>query len=737
MKNLLLIFILLLLPFYTSAQWVPLKGPATNGVLFMDGGQYVLAGTHDGVFQSGDEGSHWEAVPDLPRHYSCYDMAANQNLDQLVVVMRDDACKCIFYYRSSDQGATWSKISTPGFAEYLDDVFSGDDGYILTSTSRVQDNQAIHTNWESFNGGANWRRNYMDTLSDGPIQSLRLYGASIWGYSKNKLFRGTKQGKDWQLVAITPDSLNIRGYFISGDTVLLNSSASIYSRLWRSIDAGANWEELPFQKSIVNFQKYGDTLLALNAYNKIIASHDYGITWPIISEDSTLLATFLLKGSSLIGYELGHGVVRSEDLGKHFTRTYERLGSANVSDQMTLLENQLYVTNPYAQAIEEALPFYDVRNGNWGLSTPPSDKYGFGLITDDIQTLGGRLFVCLNAYFTFCSDDKGQSWKECTDISLWPEFPRGTKMLPMGQSLFLYDHLGISPFFLNRTDDYGETWINLDYPDYNLCQAGYSKGFDLGKSGSLLFAAPKYGQCLYKSNDLGNSWVVISIPELPIETDSGLTFITTMVASDKMLLLTMGRLERNKREYFNFVSLDSGATWIESDAPIGYTEAFTSIVPKVVEYQDLSLLATYSHGVYISQDSGKHWLSFNQGIPSTLVLDIEVDSNNLYISTSGHGVWKRPLSDLDTYHSAVGDSKLNISVGPNPSTGLLRIVSSDPIQSAHLQWFDISGRLCFEQKLSFVCDQSVVELPFQNGTYIYKITNEAGRRASGKVILLR
>ncbi|MBC7777532.1 MAG: T9SS type A sorting domain-containing protein [Phycisphaerae bacterium] len=737
MKHILLFFIFPLSHFCAMAQWVPLNGPTTHNVLFMDGGRYVFAGTGDGVFRSEDEGLHWEIVPDLPRHYSCYAIAANQDKGQLVAVLRDDACKCFYYYRSNDQGANWKKISTPGFAEYISAVFSGDGGYILTSTSRLQDNQPINTNWESLDGGNSWRRNYMDTLSASPIQSLRLYGTSIWGYSENKLLRGTKQGKDWKLVAITPDSLDIRGYFIAGDTILLNSSASIYSRLWRSVDAGATWLELPFQKSIINFQQYGNTLLALDAYSNIIASQDNGVTWPVISEDSTLLATFLLKGSNLIGYEFGSGVVRSEDLGKHFTRTYERLGSANISDQMAILENQLFVTNAFSGTLEETLPFYDIVHESWGLSTPPSKTHEFSIVTNDIQAFDGRLFACLAGYFTYRSDDKGLSWKACTDLSLWPEVPTGTKFLPMGHSLFLYSHFGNSYYFLNRTDDYGETWINVEYPDFNLCEAGYSDGICLGKSQNSLFAALRYGQCIYKSNDLGNSWESISIPEVPIETDSGLIFIACMATSDKMILLTMGRVERSRRDYFDFVSFDLGTTWIESDAPIGVVETNASILPKIIEFQDLSLLATYSHGVYISQDSGKHWLPFNQGIPSIHVQDIEIDSNNLYVSTWGHGVWKRPLSDLDSYNPAKADSQLNISVGPNPSTGLLRIVSSDPIQSAHFHWFDISGRLCLEQDIEFVCDQSVVELPFQNGVYIYKLTDGNGGRASGKVILLR
>jgi photosystem II stability/assembly factor-like uncharacterized protein len=734
MKHKILFSFYLLFPFLGSAQWVPLNGPATTyNVFLVDVGRYVIAGTPDGAFRSEDQGVHWEIVPDLPRHYNYHFIAKNQDKSQLVAAMRDDACKCYYYYTSNDQGEHWKKIPTPGFAEYGNAVFSGDDGYILASTSRLQDNQAINTNWESFDGGSSWRRNYMDTLSASPILSLSLYGTSLWGYSENKLFRGDVTGNNWDFVTISPDSLTIGGYHFKQDTILLKTFGNGYARLWRSMDDGLSWEELLFQNSIVNFQQSGNNLLALNAFDYLISSQDNGINWTFQSLDSIRLGSFLIKDANVIAYEYGSGVVYSQDLGKHFTRTHERLGYATVIDQLTILDNQLFATNPFPETAKEILPFYDIDHGLWGLAKPPSDKYEFGIASSDIQAFDGRLFACLDGYFTYRSDDKGLSWKACTDLSLWPEVPTGTKLLPMGQSLFLYSQFGNAYYFMSRTDDYGQTWINLEYPN-TVCEASNSAGLCFGKSKGSLFAA---GRCLNKSDDLGDSWEGISLPEVPTETDSALIFITCMATSDKMILLTMGRIERNQREYFNFISVDLGTTWAESDAPIGYRETNASILPKIIEYQDLSLLATYGHGVYMSQDSGKHWLPFNQGIPSIAIQDIEKDSNNLYVSTWGHGVWKRPLTDLDAYDPSKEDSELNISIGPNPSTGLLRIVSLDPIQSAHLQWFDTSGRLCLEQDVAFTCDQSVVELPFQNGVYIYRLTDGEGGRASGKVILVR
>lgn len=462
----LLFAIILIASCSAFAQWVPLNGPTTYSVGFFDSGKYIFAGSSDGVFRSADEGLHWGIIPDIPRHYSFYGFAASLDNTQLVVVMSDDACKCMHYFSSSDQGEHWIKISTPGFAEYVSAVFSGDNGYILTSTSRVHDNKAIHTNWESFDGGKQWRRNYMDTLSDAPIISLHLYGTNIWGYAGNKLFRGTEKGEHWQLVSVSPDSLTIGGYLVSGDTILLNSWGNLYSRLWRSFDGGVSWEELPFQKSIIHFQQYENIRFARDAYGYLISSQDDGENWLVQSVDSIQLLSFLVRGSELIGYEYGTGVVTSEDLGKHFFRTNERLGHASIPDRMTFLGDSLLVTDPFAHTIDQGLPVFDTGEGSWGFSMPPKlHEHGFGILSDDIQELDGRLFVCMGTHETYCSEDKGTTWNSCTNLSLWPDVPTGTRFLAVGHSLFLYSTFWNTHHPLYRTDDYGQTWIDINFSD--------------------------------------------------------------------------------------------------------------------------------------------------------------------------------------------------------------------------------------------------------------------------------
>lgn len=338
MNRLALLSCLCLFQSYAFAQWTPLNGPETYNAILLDAGKYILAGTTQGVYRSNDYGLEWEIVPDLPQYYNCHSFSVNQDSNKAITSMRDDACNCMYLYKSTDQGESWEKIITPGFADYFSSIYSGNDGYLLVSTSRIQENQLINTNWESFDGGVQWRRNYMDTLSDSPMLHIRRFGNQLWGFSGNKLYNAEIQGQHWRVVSSTPDSLPIGDYFIKGDSILMTSIGNLHSRIWLSVDAAKSWTELPYQFYIQNFQEKQEVLFAKGAYDQLLISFDKGLHWEIQSVDSIHLNDFILKGDYIIGYEFGTGIVRSDDMGKNFHRTAERLGYASFPDQMALLD---------------------------------------------------------------------------------------------------------------------------------------------------------------------------------------------------------------------------------------------------------------------------------------------------------------------------------------------------------------------------------------------------------------
>ncbi|MBL7807774.1 MAG: hypothetical protein JNN28_08170 [Saprospiraceae bacterium] len=736
MNRLALLSCLFLFQGYAFAQWSPLNGPETYNAILLDAGKYVLAGTTQGVYRSDDYGIEWEIVPDLPPLFNCHSFSINQDSNQIIVSMRDDACKCVYLYKSNDEGESWEKISTPGFADYFSSIYSGNNAYILVSTSRIQDNQVIHTNWESFDGGVQWRRNFMDTLSDAPITNIRRYGTQLWGFSANKLFKGGMQGQNWGLVASTPDTLAIGDYLIRGDSILMTSVGVLYSKLWLSKDAGGSWTALPFPFYLQHFQEKEGVLFAKGAYDQLLVSYDDGEHWAVQAVDSIHLNDFVFKGDYIIGYEFGTGIVRSEDSGKHFFRTGKRLGYASFPDQMAILDRNLFISDPYAADLNQSLTVHDLSQNTWDTKSSPSQTLGFSMFSDDLVGLDGRLFACLNTHDVLRSDNKGQSWSACTELSQWPQVPTGTRFFTLGNALFLYNTFWSTNFPLYRTTDYGNNWSFLDFSGVTSCSQSGS-GALAGAVGQMVFAANRYGNCLYTSADLGNTWQSLALPEIELYSDTGYTYITDITTSDNVILLTIARNDRNQRDFFNFVSMDQGQSWQESNAPIGLRESNANISPVMLEVDSFLLLSTYGAGILISQDSGKHWHPFTEELPGLFIHDLVVDNDFVYASVASHGVWKRPLQDLSLYDSAPEQKLIKVIAGPNPNTGLVRLIALSPIEKAQVMWFDMSGRLCLEENVAFLCQKAVVVLPFANGQYVYRIRTDAGEVATGKVVLIR
>lgn len=94
------------------------------------------------------------------------------------------------------------------------------------------------------------------------------------------------------------------------------------------------------------------------------------------------------------------------------------------------------------------------------------------------------------------------------------------------------------------------------------------------------------------------------------------------------------------------VSTDAGATWQTSaDVADGVTS-----VQGVAVHNGRLYAATYGQGVFVSDDLGDTWASFNQGLTGGIfdthlfTSDLLVHGNDLYLATSGAGVYKRNLA---------------------------------------------------------------------------------------------
>jgi hypothetical protein len=101
-----------------------------------------------------------------------------------------------------------------------------------------------------------------------------------------------------------------------------------------------------------------------------------------------------------------------------------------------------------------------------------------------------------------------------------------------------------------------------------------------------------------------------------------------------------------------YISTDSGKSWRRSAKPVS---GVTSVQAVLVRNGRL-YAGTSRQGVFISDDLGRTWQAFNQGLVGGILdsqldlSDLEVRGDDLFAATLGAGIYARNLAGSDTWH---------------------------------------------------------------------------------------
>jgi hypothetical protein len=141
----------------------------------------------------------------------------------------------------------------------------------------------------------------------------------------------------------------------------------------------------------------------------------------------------------------------------------------------------------------------------------------------------------------------------------------------------------------------------------------------------------------------------------------------------------------------------------------------------------------------------EYWPLFAEGYSGDDVYELDADDTHLILGSRGHGLWRRPLTDLPLATSApdLGNAtgSLVLGVGPNPFPTQSWIeLGLESAAAATLRVYDIRGRLALapiERSLSsgrHRLDLDAAQLP--SGVYFYRV-EAAGQSESGRLLVLR
>ncbi|OGC93258.1 MAG: hypothetical protein A2W25_00695 [candidate division Zixibacteria bacterium RBG_16_53_22] len=292
-------------------------------------GFLYLATYEHGIFKSIDGGATWRKISAGIYNATCIDIAVHPRNPDTVYVAAENG-----HFRTTDGGQTWEGVGpslpflparTPSV-----EIDPADPDFVVMSTYHTApyDSSAI---FRSGDGGSSWEclkvpvRSFY-TLSISNIDSGRRLFAGTLG-----VYYSDDDGASWQLCSGGLPSDLFYGFV----QVSPAEPARIYavgsgSRVWRSTDRGANWEEggqPPGAPILISFTVDPISPSALYAgffQSGLFKSSDAGDSWVNITNDLPVRPTFIyttgpavnpINPQNLLVYSFGYGMHMSDNGG--------------------------------------------------------------------------------------------------------------------------------------------------------------------------------------------------------------------------------------------------------------------------------------------------------------------------------------------------------------------------------------------------------------------------------------
>ncbi|MDY0076947.1 MAG: T9SS type A sorting domain-containing protein [Bacteroidales bacterium] len=709
MKNLYLFLFLFVCSVTNAQQFNPTNGPTsgmeTSKFVFVEG-DLMFTGYGYHLLRSDNGGENW--------HIVTANFADNEILPTSMIRKGDYIFLSSWLgdriYRSSDNGDTWDAIST---------------GY-----SNTMINPSLKPN------------------------RLEVSGENLIMSSVNFTAISTDMGLSWQRIEAIPEDITDgvnqleTGLYISSQD---NQSPFPHHFIYKSLDNGTTWEQLPSVPSIpspgIAMQQGTSAFAELNGYL-------YSSCAPLN----------------------GHGLQRSNDNGA----TWENVGAAyafNTGKCVRNYDGVLYFTDmsgAYKSTDEGAsweeflnadydFPCADAgyitrHNGKLWISTqkgPISYNEATGEVSDPVIRNGSLtsmkaangVILGLEYGKLYTSVDHGNSWTNVTN-----NFGENTEVRHFSVDGNTWHAGAIKDSYLNlfKSTDYGQSWsVVSTTPDGSGGTAFFSYGPQLFATGTGADIA------IYKSTDNGATWNQTSLTVegdplsynaavqgfekhgdmifadigygFAFSADGGETWTARKLASDgKVVGWPNNFIRYDDWSYQILNSTDNGATWtlttdgfpilagiIQYAGGLGMVNGRVYMLNKM-ESGDLGPYPGYYY--YIDNGSTSWTPAVNLGqIPWDVVSIDGTSETDLYVSTFDDGVWTN--SNNTGIEAATGTNRF-ILVYPNPAMDQLHVECE--FTGGLLSIMDFTGRIISQSP--FVNSRQEVNISsLKTGMYIISI----------------
>ena len=647
-------------------------------------------------------------------------------------------------YYTLDTGLTWNDLAYFQSKIIRSIVSSNDTVYILYENHSLlnEDQDSVYF-CSSFDAGMNW--SIPISFQKNPPsnrQTLYKFYNTILFNNYSSIYKSIDGGQTWTATPL-PSNEGVKELKMYGryGTVVIDSA---YFGITKYLcDTALNFFQLPTSHLLDQAVMIDSVLITINNSNtpKIVyKSTDLGQSY-FISRTDSLSINHLLIEDSLIYYGTSSTFFSSADSGSTFVQTTTPPHLAYDSWVKFVDGKEIYSMLSYI-GISDINPdtSYAIMNGIRGMNI------------ENLQSYGTDLYAMENTA-VFKSIDQGNSWRHFS----WGYL--GDQLAIKGDTIVHFD-----ASYIKRSTDGGLTFTQVSI------SGSFGQGTFLCFNGSdLYFVNPSSGE-IYKSNDLGTNWTILTAPVQ--NTPCGQTTITVLSICSKdgniyaateegsiwkispnsvwtyLFCYTPNYPSSPHRPIIKkvedkiilssdsilYLSFDNGSSW---------NSAMMNGLPNQPYYDNLvgrSVIGFGSDlyclsrniGIYYSYNNGDDWIKFPSDyfpfIPSALT----ICNNQLFSGSSDKSVWTT-LTTLEIESTqSINSTQLNIFPNPTNNNFTISFTSKEVID---LNIFDQFGKNVLH--FDYIKNNeniSVINLP--NGIYFVSASDNSGKQICQKKLVI-
>jgi len=606
----------------------------------------IYAGSDNGVFKIVNGGLAWSENDALETEI--VDLRVAHNNPDIVYAATEDGV-----YRSADGGRSWTKIGLQGARVNAIGLDPTNHNILYAGLGRVPSPAGdLHGLFKTTDGGVSWHEKLKEDLvvydllvdTDDP---MTIYAGVRDLYHSTNLRKSTDGGESW--ISSTIGRISTPATVAFAMTPEGSENVAIYAivegwDVFKSVDRGNSWQatETP---GIFNSSPWGvavdpNETSIIYVIQGLPGKHFYksvdsGKNWSIKTNGlppGRPSDIAIDPGNGHIHVSLSEGGIYKSGDGaeswqiQNVIQTYIESMAVQPDDSKTVI------------ACIESWGHYPAKTADGGRSWSPIENLPLNssaVAFDPSQP--AKIFVGEGWHsgsflYVYKTTSGGQSWEKIRILyvfsgsvsvgvaDIWIDPVNSNNILVAAEgSGGLYGGGGVY-----KSTNGGYAWTR----PFNLWSSALAADpYD----SSIIYVGTAHNGYVFRSADGGSSWDSITpggdwvweVRDLAVDDNSHL-----YAATDEGLL---------KWDGFNWTKLS------------GLPEDDISAIA-IDHYDDTEIIytGTGKHGVYLSQDSGNTWTSFNQGLKCLSVTKLSVSNMKpkyLYAGTAYGGVWGRALTN--------------------------------------------------------------------------------------------